>query len=159
MNQLLRLDGIDADGDVKLQRKLQVTRVQKYVETLDVLKVKNSAPTSNGNHFPQKAQQPPTPTTPRQSNGSVYSPVHQRKYSNGSVSSPVQSQERRHSFGQSLMDSPVKEQQPSRHSASGSDVVITTQWETFDAAPGPLHGAPSSSSTHRAQPSFTWDLL
>lgn len=24
MNQLLRLDGIDADGDVKLQRKLQV---------------------------------------------------------------------------------------------------------------------------------------
>ncbi|CAH2073731.1 unnamed protein product [Thlaspi arvense] len=42
MNQLLRLDAITADGDVKLKRKLQVKRVQKYVEALDVLKVKNS---------------------------------------------------------------------------------------------------------------------
>ncbi|CAE6089539.1 unnamed protein product [Arabidopsis arenosa] len=43
MNQLLRLDAIIADGDVKLKRKMQVQRVQKYVEALDVLKVKNSA--------------------------------------------------------------------------------------------------------------------
>ncbi|EOA21223.1 hypothetical protein CARUB_v10001571mg [Capsella rubella] len=43
MNQLLRLDAIMADGDVKLKRKMQVQRVQKYVEALDVLKVKNSA--------------------------------------------------------------------------------------------------------------------
>ncbi|CAL9229490.1 unnamed protein product [Arabidopsis halleri] len=42
MNQLLRLDAIIADGDVKLKRKMQVQRVQKYVEALDVLKVKNS---------------------------------------------------------------------------------------------------------------------
>lgn len=42
MNQLLRLDAITADGDVKLKRKMQVKRVQTYVETLDVLKVKNS---------------------------------------------------------------------------------------------------------------------
>ncbi|XP_050886327.1 BAG family molecular chaperone regulator 1, partial [Lathyrus oleraceus] len=38
MNQLLRLDGVIADGDVKLQRKIQVKRVQKYVETLDTLR-------------------------------------------------------------------------------------------------------------------------
>ncbi|CAN8256976.1 unnamed protein product [Cochlearia groenlandica] len=42
MNQLLRLDAIIADGDVKLKRKMQVKRVQTYVEALDVLKVKNS---------------------------------------------------------------------------------------------------------------------
>lgn len=66
MNQLLRLDAIIADGDVKLKRKLQVKiynkfekllyiyvwlirldiwkvkRIQKYVEALDVLKVKNA---------------------------------------------------------------------------------------------------------------------
>lgn len=49
MNQLIKLDGIIADGDAKLQRKLQVRRVQKYVETLDILKVKNSTPHGNGN--------------------------------------------------------------------------------------------------------------
>ncbi|CAI0463384.1 unnamed protein product [Linum tenue] len=48
MNELLKLDGIMGDGDVKLQRKLQVKRVQKYVETLDMLKVKNSS-LANGN--------------------------------------------------------------------------------------------------------------
>ncbi|KAK6936406.1 BAG domain [Dillenia turbinata] len=57
MNQLIKLDGIMADGDVKLQRKMQVRRVQKYVETLDVLKIKNSIPTtttSNGYHQNQQ---------------------------------------------------------------------------------------------------------
>ncbi|GER36715.1 BCL-2-associated athanogene [Striga asiatica] len=42
MNQLLKLDGIIVNGDVKLQRKMQVERVKKYVETLDMLKIKNS---------------------------------------------------------------------------------------------------------------------
>ncbi|GER34971.1 BAG family molecular chaperone regulator 2 [Striga asiatica] len=133
MNQLLKLDGIIADGDVKLQRKMQVRRVQKLVETLDVLKIKNSVPhTSNGKDEPHK----------------------QRRFSNADVSSPVDSQGRV-SFGHSLIDSPV-EQQPARHSAGGS-VVITTQWETFDSAVG----GPSTSagSTRVAQPSFPWDLL
>ncbi|KAL8543773.1 hypothetical protein ACS0TY_004360 [Phlomoides rotata] len=42
MTQLIKLDGIAADGDVKLQRRMQVKRVQKYIETLDMLKNKNS---------------------------------------------------------------------------------------------------------------------
>ncbi|XP_054796998.1 BAG family molecular chaperone regulator 1-like [Prosopis cineraria] len=50
MNQLLKLDAIMADGDVKLQRKMQVRRVQKYVETLDMLKIKNSMPHKNAGH-------------------------------------------------------------------------------------------------------------
>nr|GMC94425.1 BAG family molecular chaperone regulator 1-like [Ipomoea batatas] len=47
MNQLLKLDGINGEGDVKLQRKMQVKRVQKCVETLDMLKIKNSLPDSS----------------------------------------------------------------------------------------------------------------
>ncbi|KAK9143523.1 hypothetical protein Syun_012923 [Stephania yunnanensis] len=51
MNQLIKLDGIIADGDVKLQRRMQVKRVQKYVETLDLLKIKNAmSSTNNGVH-------------------------------------------------------------------------------------------------------------
>ncbi|XP_049377691.1 BAG family molecular chaperone regulator 3-like [Solanum stenotomum] len=43
MTQLIKLDGITADGDLKLQRRMQVKRVQKYIETLDMLKIRNSA--------------------------------------------------------------------------------------------------------------------
>ncbi|XP_073300057.1 BAG family molecular chaperone regulator 3-like isoform X2 [Primulina huaijiensis] len=41
MIQLIKLDAISADGDVKLQRRTQVKRVQKYIEILDVLKLRN----------------------------------------------------------------------------------------------------------------------
>ncbi|CAH9123570.1 unnamed protein product [Cuscuta epithymum] len=56
MNQLLKLDGINGDGDVKLQRKIQVKRVQECVETLDVLKMKNSMLDKSNNE-----QTPKTP--------------------------------------------------------------------------------------------------
>ncbi|XP_076889623.1 BAG family molecular chaperone regulator 2-like [Bidens hawaiensis] len=42
MNQLLKLDEIKVEGDVNRQKKLQVEKVQRYVETLDALKVKNT---------------------------------------------------------------------------------------------------------------------
>ncbi|KAH6774124.1 BCL-2-associated athanogene 1 [Perilla frutescens var. hirtella] len=42
MTQLIKLDGIAADGDVKMQRRVQVKRVQKYIEILDLLKIRNS---------------------------------------------------------------------------------------------------------------------
>lgn len=60
MNQLLKLDAIVADGEVKQQRKSQVVRVQKYVETLDMLKIKNSALRAGSQTPPQKPQPPPT---------------------------------------------------------------------------------------------------
>ncbi|KAG6576744.1 BAG family molecular chaperone regulator 1, partial [Cucurbita argyrosperma subsp. sororia] len=64
MNELLKLDAIMGDGDVKLQRKMQVKRVQKYVETLDLLKIKNSMATiqtqthntNNSNHQRQTSR-------------------------------------------------------------------------------------------------------
>ncbi|XP_076908570.1 BAG family molecular chaperone regulator 1-like [Bidens hawaiensis] len=42
MSQLIKLDGIEAHGDVKLQRRMQVKRVQKYIENLDMLKIENA---------------------------------------------------------------------------------------------------------------------
>ncbi|KAJ8531312.1 hypothetical protein K7X08_026746 [Anisodus acutangulus] len=150
MNQLLQLDGIIAEGDIKMQRKNQVRKVQKCVETLDVLKIKNSMPMNNGNRNP-KDQSPPT---------------HQRRdymYSNEQASSPVQQHQDRHSFGNSPVQNKPQQQQ-SRHSTSGS-VVITTQWETFDSTPAPLldhfSSPTTASSTHpaAAQPRISWDLL
>lgn len=48
MSQLIKLDGIIAEGDVKLQRRMQVKRVQRYIETLDSLKIRNSKIASIG---------------------------------------------------------------------------------------------------------------
>ncbi|KAI3762453.1 hypothetical protein L1987_52883 [Smallanthus sonchifolius] len=53
MNQLLKLDGITVDGDVNMQGKIQIKRVQGYVETLDALKLKNSTENTNGGVSPQ----------------------------------------------------------------------------------------------------------
>ncbi|XP_059629337.1 BAG family molecular chaperone regulator 3 [Cornus florida] len=146
MNQLLKLDGIIADGDVKLQRKMQVKRVQKYVETLDMLKIKNSMPSSNGN----QAQQP-----------SPFQEHKQQRYSNGQIHSPTQQQHARHSVGDSPIQTPQQQLQPSRHSTSGSStsgsVVITTNWETFDSVPAAATA--KSATVNSVHPNFNWDLL
>ncbi|KZV57776.1 BAG family molecular chaperone regulator 4-like [Dorcoceras hygrometricum] len=42
MRQLLKLDGIEAEGEGKVQRKQEVRRVQSLVETMDILKSKNA---------------------------------------------------------------------------------------------------------------------
>ncbi|XP_073051411.1 BAG family molecular chaperone regulator 1-like [Primulina eburnea] len=42
MIQLIKLDGISADGEIKLQRRMEVKRAQKYIEILDSLKPMNS---------------------------------------------------------------------------------------------------------------------
>lgn len=44
MVQLLKLDGVEAEGEAKVQRKNEVRRIQGYVDTLDALKAKNSNP-------------------------------------------------------------------------------------------------------------------
>jgi len=147
MNQLLKLDGIVTDGDVKLQRKMQVKRVQKYVETLDVLKIKNSTPIENGNQIKQ-----PSP----------FQDHKQQKYSNGQTHSPTQQQKARHSVGDSQIQTTPQQYQHSRHSTSGSStsgsVVITTNWETFDAVP-PASTATSATTVNSVHPNFNWDLL
>ncbi|XP_024019000.1 BAG family molecular chaperone regulator 4 [Morus notabilis] len=47
MRQLLKLDGIEAEGEAKMQRKAEVRRVQHLVDTLDALKARNSNPFHN----------------------------------------------------------------------------------------------------------------
>lgn len=60
MDQLLKLDAIVADGEVKQQRRAQVRRVQKHVECLDALKVKNSTAMIDA-----QTQPPPPPPPPQ----------------------------------------------------------------------------------------------
>ncbi|XP_031126208.1 BAG family molecular chaperone regulator 4 isoform X1 [Ipomoea triloba] len=50
MRQLLKLDGIEAEGDGKVQRKMEVRRVQSLVDKMDVLKGKNSNPFSDSSN-------------------------------------------------------------------------------------------------------------
>ncbi|KAI0499877.1 hypothetical protein KFK09_018085 [Dendrobium nobile] len=72
MNELLKLDGVVADGDAKFQRRMQVRRVQKYVERLDVIKLKNAMPKAYNGEAPvtatlqqrQKKQSCPSPQPP-----------------------------------------------------------------------------------------------
>ncbi|KAI3749031.1 hypothetical protein L6452_12549 [Arctium lappa] len=144
MNQLLKLDGIMAEGDVKLQRKMQVKRVQKYVETLDVLKIKNSLTdsTGNGSQVPV-SKQPPTPAA------SLIPRNQQQRNSNGHGGGGVFPNSRRSVGNFSAIPVVAKQQEPS------GDVLVTTEWETFDTTPAP----PSSSSGNKIHPKFSWDLL
>ncbi|CAJ2666611.1 BAG family molecular chaperone regulator 3-like [Trifolium pratense] len=140
MNQLLKLDGIIADGDVKLQRKMQVRRVQKYVETLDMLKVKNSI--TNGNDVQAPKQSPQ-----KHSNGKRLEPIQeqpQQIHSNGYHGSivPIQEQQQEQPRNNSKELSLVFEEQQNQPSG----VVVTTKWETFDSTP-PLITFPSTSTT------------
>ena len=59
MNELLKLDAVVADGDVKAQRRMQVKRVQKYVETLDAVMVKNAIIARKSSEKLAKQEQPP----------------------------------------------------------------------------------------------------
>ncbi|XP_019460292.1 PREDICTED: BAG family molecular chaperone regulator 4-like isoform X2 [Lupinus angustifolius] len=47
MVQLLKLDSIVANGEAKTRRRVEVGRIQSYVETIDNLKARNSATFSN----------------------------------------------------------------------------------------------------------------
>ncbi|KAA3457161.1 BAG family molecular chaperone regulator 4-like isoform X1 [Gossypium australe] len=47
MVQLLQLDTIEANGEAKVQRRVEVRRVQRFVDTLDNMKARNSNPFSN----------------------------------------------------------------------------------------------------------------
>ncbi|XP_010919226.1 BAG family molecular chaperone regulator 2 [Elaeis guineensis] len=82
MSQLVKLDGIVADGDLKHQKRMQERRVQKYVEKLDVLKVKNDTVKTTNEQMPaqqpqQKKKQPPSPvvTTKWETFDSLFSPT------------------------------------------------------------------------------------
>ncbi|KAK7270515.1 hypothetical protein RIF29_23721 [Crotalaria pallida] len=166
MNQLLKLDGIMVDGDVKLQRKMQVKRVQKYVETLDMLKIKNSVVNTNGGHAPMKPQQKHLNGHHHQHHNNKLAPIQEQ-----------QEQEARNSSnaGHSLLLQQQQQQQhkPSNNSSTSSEIVVTTKWETFDNLP-PLIPITSSTSTstststarassggtnNSVHPKFNWEFF
>lgn len=164
MNELIKIDGIVADGDAKLQRKMQVKRVQKYVETLDMLKVKNSINSGNNNNGAE------IPAQQQQNHNNQQQPS--RLQSNGVNRPPPHPKSRPPTHPQSrrtVGHSPLRPQQPDHQNNSGASTVVTTQWEMFDAMP-PLIPVESSSSslppTSRAvaatgvdhhHPKFDWE--
>ena len=156
MNQLLKLDGIMGDGDVKLQRKMQVMRVQKYVETLDMLKIKNSMPSSNGVQTPSQNQQR------NYSNGSTQIQEQQQHQPSGQRPTPIQEQAR-YSF-ENMSINHQHQQQPQQQQQTSGSVVVTTKWETFDASPS-LMPVPSTTTSTAAtnnsvhQPKFPWEFF
>jgi len=143
---------------------LKVKRVQKYVETLDLLKVKNSMPSSNEDHAPVQPQQ-------KHSNGQRLGPVleQQQKHSNGHnrlALAPIQEQQQEQARNSNedfieLYHEP--QHQPLRNSTSG--VVVTTNWELFDFSQ-PLIPVPSTSPSppppvaNSSGPSkFNWEFF
>lgn len=175
MNQLLKLDGIIADGDVKLQRKMQVKRVQKYVETLDLLKVKNSTQTSNGgqgqdqeenkhanaNGVKTTAFQHPQQKQHPNGHSHSHSPPHSQPQVNRHYHHSDRQQNRNKKQGGGGEE---EDEDPGR---STSGTVVTTNWETFDAAPPLVPALASSTSTTSpvainnkpVQPRFNWELF
>ncbi|XP_022765303.1 BAG family molecular chaperone regulator 1-like [Durio zibethinus] len=160
MNQLLKLDGIMTDGDVKLQRKMQVRRVQKYVETLDMLKIKNAMPSSNGGQMEMQNQH-------RHTNVQKLAPIQEQQsgHLNGQRLAPIQEQQSRNSVAHLPIHQQYQyQQQQSRHSASEA-VVVTTKWETFDSSPSllPVPSTSMSTSTSTANnsvpPKFPWEFF
>lgn len=106
MANLVKLDGVVAEGDLKLQRRMQVKRLQKHIETLDALKLQNSKSSSKGGKIPWQTQ----------------------THSSGQMSIPMQKQQVQLRQREPTGQMPVP-QQPSWHSDS---VVVTTKWEIFE---------------------------
>ncbi|KAL9237280.1 hypothetical protein vseg_011850 [Gypsophila vaccaria] len=143
MNELIKLDGIIVDGDVKLQRKMQVSRVQKYVETLDMLKAKNSMPAANGVR-----------------NGQIHA-NNQDKSTNGGKPPLPPKQIQRPSIGHSPLRPQPPQPQPVE---STSATVVTTQWETFEVGAPLIALSPTRSPESGPQKSseklkFPWEIF
>lgn len=128
--------------------KLKVEKVQRYVETMDILKVKNTTGNKgNGKHVPK----PPRPTKQPQTHG----------HTNGHGGAAANHQQSKRSVGK--LQAVAAEGQPqevlSKKSSGG--VVVTTQWETFDSLPTvfPAPQTSTSTSSETIQHTFNWDLL
>ncbi|XP_059660895.1 BAG family molecular chaperone regulator 4-like [Cornus florida] len=50
MVQLLKLDTIEADGEAKVQRRVEVRRIQSFLDAIDNLKARNSNPFRNSSN-------------------------------------------------------------------------------------------------------------
>lgn len=129
MNQLIRLDEIKVDGDVALKKKKQVERVQKYVETLDVMKVKNAT-----NHKPKQ----PPPVTAATTNGH---------------------RTRRESLPNAVAHQHQEPSSKNTTGAVVVTTQWETFDSLPTIFPAPPSASTSTTTTHTIQPQFNWDLL
>ncbi|XP_020168187.1 BAG family molecular chaperone regulator 3 [Aegilops tauschii subsp. strangulata] len=157
MTELVKLDAIAADGEVKAQRRLQEKRVQKYVETLDVIRAKNaSAPTANGNGHAKNAAAP-------KANGHGNGPAKADRSLHLPPRPPPVSQRRQF------------KQQPAPATGKAAAAPPTASWETFDLlssmpstssatatttmAAATTTTKPANNSTTSPIPRFDWELF
>ncbi|GLT40464.1 hypothetical protein SLA2020_146010 [Shorea laevis] len=111
MAELVKLDELVVNGELKLQKQMLEKRVQKYIETLDIFKLQN---------------------TMLRSKEREKIPLQQQEVSVGQRPELLQKQQvlqekqRKNSTGQT----PVLQQQPLRQQSES--VIVTTKWETFD---------------------------
>lgn len=120
MCQLIKLDDSKVDGDAKVQKRILIRRVQKYVETLDALKLRNdSLRVQNGSPKVHEVH----------ANGS---PKVHEVHANGRVdaSSPQKK-------AVSVRTDPKKFR--TNMPVSQNSTVVTTTWETFGSSTGSVH--------------------
>ncbi|TVU08852.1 hypothetical protein EJB05_42272 [Eragrostis curvula] len=134
MNELVKLDSIAAEGEVKVQRRMQEKRVQKYVETLDAIRAKNAAaPKANGNGN-AKARAPHLPPRPP--------PVSQRR-----------------NFQQQQQQQPAAA--PTKPTASWEFDLLSSVPSTSSATVTTMAAATTTSPASAANPipRFDWELF
>jgi hypothetical protein len=136
MNELVKLDAVAAEGDVKAQRRIQEKRVQKHVEALDAIRAKaakntRASPAPNNNKSAARPNHlPPRPP-------------------------PAHHQQRR----QFQHAAPTTATAPAPQTATAS-------WDSFDllsSAPSSSSSAPVSTmapaTTTSPSPKFDWELF
>ncbi|XP_015696516.2 BAG family molecular chaperone regulator 3 [Oryza brachyantha] len=138
MNELVKLDAIAAEGEVKVQRRMQEKRVQKYVESLDAIRAKNAAAhKANGNgHHAKAARAPHLPPRPP--------PVSQRRQ----------------------FQAPPAAHTAPKTTASPAPAPPTASWESFDLLSSTPSTSSSTVTTTMAAatttspiPRFDWELF
>jgi hypothetical protein len=130
MNELVKLDSIAADGEVKEQRRVQEKRVQKYVEALDAIRAK----TKKAAAAPPKARPPHLPPRPP----------------------PAQQQQRR----QFQPPAPATATAPAPQTATASweSFDLLSSVPSTSSAPVTTM-APATTTTTSPSPRFEWELF
>lgn len=150
MNELIKLDAIVADGDAKLQRRTQIRRVQKYVETLDAIKIKNWMPRGNG---PPGKEQPQWSQPMQQRRDSQ--PQHQQQKMHLQQSQNQYQHQNRHQPPQSHF----QQQQQLNKLPQQAVVLSSMNWETFDSLFTTSTSTPTAAATSTPHARLDWELF
>jgi hypothetical protein len=136
MNELVKLDSIAADGEVKTQRRVQEKRVQKHVESLDAIRTKNKT-AAGAPKASNKARPPHLPPRPPPAAAAQHQHQQRRQF-----------------------------QPPAPTTATApAPLTQTASWETFDllSSVPSTSSAPvttmAPATTTTPSPRFEWELF